>query len=370
MRPAPDADACERRPGQPGRAPGDWAPSFVMVGGSLPVSRQERRQRRQSFGISVAVQTLLMGGMMAAVVVGPPAPRLRASAPALRLLTYFEMPAPPRRAHRVVPPPRRALKPPPALLVPPKAARAADPPAPVRPPVLLVERPSLAPPAPRPPRPAAAAPPSRPLAPSIALGKFGAPHGLDPLPGRVVPAPEIGSFGAAVIGDPQPSAAPGRVAAAGFDPTGAADPPAAAPSVRSGGFGSLAAAGTPAPDAAGVAASVALNRFSAPRPAAIPDQPSVPSATPEFTPPQVLSWPQPAYTPEAAQHRIEGEVVLRVRLDADGRAEVVGVLRGLGYGLNDAAAAAARQLRFRPAQRRGQPVDWTVEVHMVFKLAY
>jgi hypothetical protein len=42
------------------------------------------------------------------------------------------------------------------------------------------------------------------------------------------------------------------------------------------------------------------------------------------------------------------------------------VVRGLGYGLNEAAVQAAQQINFRPAMRNGQPVDSTAIVFVVF----
>jgi hypothetical protein len=45
-------------------------------------------------------------------------------------------------------------------------------------------------------------------------------------------------------------------------------------------------------------------------------------------------------------------------------------VRGLGHGLDETAAAAARNIRFRPARRSGDPVDFTAIVHIVFQLAY
>jgi hypothetical protein len=42
----------------------------------------------------------------------------------------------------------------------------------------------------------------------------------------------------------------------------------------------------------------------------------------------------------------------------------------LGYGLEESAQNAARQIRFKPAQQDGQPVDSTAIVHIVFELAY
>jgi outer membrane biosynthesis protein TonB len=45
-------------------------------------------------------------------------------------------------------------------------------------------------------------------------------------------------------------------------------------------------------------------------------------------------------------------------------------VQGLGYGLDDSAQSAARQIRFKPAQQGGQPVDSAAIVHIVFQLAY
>jgi len=42
----------------------------------------------------------------------------------------------------------------------------------------------------------------------------------------------------------------------------------------------------------------------------------------------------------------------------------------LGHGLDEAAVTAASQMRFKPAQRMGTPVDSTAIVHVVFQLAY
>jgi len=46
------------------------------------------------------------------------------------------------------------------------------------------------------------------------------------------------------------------------------------------------------------------------------------------------------------------------------------VVRGLGHGLDEAAAAAANKMHFKPALRNGQAVDSTAIVHVVFQLAY
>src|SRR6202044_635457 len=88
------------------------------------------------------------------------------------------------------------------------------------------------------------------------------------------------------------------------------------------------------------------------------------------TPVEILFKPKPAYTDEARTKKIEGEGSLKVTFTATGDVQVQSVVKGLGYGLDESAQAAARQIRFRPAQQDGQPVDATAIVHIVFELAY
>ncbi|HKV04385.1 MAG TPA: energy transducer TonB [Candidatus Acidoferrales bacterium] len=87
-------------------------------------------------------------------------------------------------------------------------------------------------------------------------------------------------------------------------------------------------------------------------------------------PVEILSVPKPVYTEEGRAKKVEGVVLLQVVFTASGDVKVEKVVQGLGYGLDDAAAAAARQIRFRPAQQDGQPVDFTATARIVFQLAY
>src|SRR5262249_32764952 len=87
-------------------------------------------------------------------------------------------------------------------------------------------------------------------------------------------------------------------------------------------------------------------------------------------PVEILVKPRPDYTDEARKMRVEGEVLVRVLFTAAGNVRVLEVTHGLGYGLNENAIRAAEQIRFKPAQRAGQPVDSTAIVHIVFQLAY
>jgi TonB family protein len=80
--------------------------------------------------------------------------------------------------------------------------------------------------------------------------------------------------------------------------------------------------------------------------------------------------PTPTYSDEGRAKKIEGEVLLQVVFTASGDVKVLRVVQGLGHGLDEAAQNAARQIRFKPAQQDGQPVDSTAIVHIVFNLAY
>jgi len=94
------------------------------------------------------------------------------------------------------------------------------------------------------------------------------------------------------------------------------------------------------------------------------------AASSNTKPVEILFKPKPVYTDEARAKKVEGEVLLQVVFSASGEVRVQRVVQGLGYGLDDSAQSAARQIRFHPAQQGGQPVDFTGIVHIVFELAY
>jgi len=84
---------------------------------------------------------------------------------------------------------------------------------------------------------------------------------------------------------------------------------------------------------------------------------------------EVLSKPSVQYTAAARQQKIQGDVVLRVTFTANGQVLVQGVVRGLGYGLDEEARRVAQEIKFRPATRNGQPVDLTTNITITFQLA-
>jgi TonB family protein len=88
------------------------------------------------------------------------------------------------------------------------------------------------------------------------------------------------------------------------------------------------------------------------------------------TPVEITYKPNPVYTDEARNLKLEGEILLEVSFSATGTLHVNRVVRGLGHGLDEAAIAAANKMKYKPALRNGQPVDSTAIVHVMFQMAY
>jgi protein TonB len=105
---------------------------------------------------------------------------------------------------------------------------------------------------------------------------------------------------------------------------------------------------------------------------------TVEAAPPAPPPPPVLQAhegagylrnPRPPYPEMARARGWEGQVVLKVRVAASGRAEAVAVKRSSGRRLlDDAALEAVRRWAFVPASQGGTAVAGWVEVPLVFTL--
>jgi len=140
----------------------------------------------------------------------------------------------------------------------------------------------------------------------------------------------------------------GTVASTGFG-NGTANPPPSGGkrgSVQSGGFGDASAATAEAPKK---------------KPA---------NEGPADTAVTILDKPKPEYTVEGRSMRLEGDVTLDVVFLANGHLQVNRVVSGLGHGLDESASKAAQQIKFKPALREGQPVDFPARVRIEFRLAY
>jgi TonB family protein len=189
---------------------------------------------------------------------------------------------------------------------------------------------------------------------AVQTGGFGDPNGV-PANGKTDRNPNITQLGAYDM-----PAGPGN-----GNGTGGAK--GARGVVASTGFGNGVAVGGPGGGSHG---SVQQGVFADERAAAAAPKVKQTAAVSNTKPVEILFKPKPIYTDEARAKKIEGDVLLQVVFTASGEVRVEHVVQGLGYGLDQSAEAAARQIRFRPALQEGQPVDFSAIVHITFELAY
>ena len=278
------------------------------------------------------------------------------------------MMSPPRQEVVHLELPRTEPEPPEPKEIAPREVRV-EPKAPLEPPPIVA--------IPAPPVPAAPPVPLEPPRPAVKLDAFPiTPAPAEPpRPARIV---QTGGFGApldAARDHPRYAATELPVTGAFDLPRGSGRGPDPAARVErsavvSAGFESAAATGGSSERAAARTrqAEVRPGGFGDARPGA-----QARSARQDAPPPQVpveiLAKPKPAYTKEARDLRLEGEVLLEVLFGADGEARVLRMIQGLGHGLDESAARAAEQIRFKPAERDGRPVDSSARVSIVFRLA-
>ena len=342
---------------------------------TLNVSAAARQRRGVSFSCALALEVLVVAAVYLVGILSPIDLSLTRQRHALVWLPDL---APPEK--HVVEPQRRIVRlaiPKPEPVVSPKLV--APPPIPEAPkiraavPAPPVPPPPFAPPTPQPLPP----PPKAPVvvhtglfgdapepvttkrpAQEVQTGGFGSPQGL---PGRaqgdsVGTVAKLGSFGlpdGPGVGNGTGGAhgVPGVVASAGFG-SGVASPGDGRPSNGGGG------------------PKVSLGGFTKAEPAT-PSSASGSHTPPpvEVQPVEILYKPNPVYTEEARRLGIQGEVTLSVVFQASGAIRVLGVVKSLGHGLDQAAEDAAAQIRFKPAQRDGKPADFPATLRIEFRLA-
>ena len=391
MNPAIERDASApsgANPGQPAGRP--FGPVPVAGATEPPITfglLQPRRRPWWTVAVSLGGQAVAVAAL---VWVGVPvfAPRLQ---PMHQSVLHLDLTAPPvvHRPHphaQITPPPPRELA---------RLERTPEPRVPPPEPIKVKPQPTLpkpeVKPTPAPPVVRLAPKPVRPAPAPVKMGVFGASeaHATVNRPARTV---QTGGFGSAA-GVNSRSFGPANVPRlGGFDlpegpgrgngRAGARGTPGV---VASTGFGNGIATGTPGrPHGAvsgvsfgdGVSAgtgrshrgSVQASGFDA---QAAPAAGRRATASREVvTPLEVLYKPRPAYTQEARALHLEGTVLLSAVFPAHGPVRVLRVIRGLGHGLDESAIRAAEQIRFKPKQQNGQPVDTTATLAIVFQLAY
>ena len=89
-------------------------------------------------------------------------------------------------------------------------------------------------------------------------------------------------------------------------------------------------------------------------PAAEPEGPIIVAG--DVVPPEREYAPNPVYSEMARKARIQGVVIVQAIIDKQGNVTNVKVLKGLPMGLDQAAANAVKEWRFKPATLGGKPV--------------
>ena len=90
--------------------------------------------------------------------------------------------------------------------------------------------------------------------------------------------------------------------------------------------------------------------------------------TGEISNPVLITQVLPEYSEEARKARYQGRVVLDTTILEDGSVQVVRVVRGIGFGLDEKAITAVLQWRFKPARKDGKPVPVALNVEVNFNL--
>jgi protein TonB len=86
------------------------------------------------------------------------------------------------------------------------------------------------------------------------------------------------------------------------------------------------------------------------------------------TAPRAIYDPDPDYSEEARKAKFQGNVILTLIVDQQGRARDIHVSRSLGMGLDEKALETVRTWRFEPARKNGQAVAVQMNIIVSFHL--
>jgi TonB family protein len=134
--------------------------------------------------------------------------------------------------------------------------------------------------------------------------------------------------------------------------------------------GKLTAGRSVAAEAVAIASGLMPSGFPLPDSAAQ----TPPSATQVNTigagvsPPRIIYKVEAEYSEEARQATLEGTVLLRIVVDADGKPRDPSVLRSIGLGLDEKAIAAVSNWQFAPGVKDGQPVNVQAQIEVNFRM--
>jgi peptide/nickel transport system substrate-binding protein len=92
-----------------------------------------------------------------------------------------------------------------------------------------------------------------------------------------------------------------------------------------------------------------------------PQEPEIPPTEPEAT--KIVS---PAYPENARKAGITGRVFVKILVGTDGKVKDAQVIRGIGYGCDEAAVDAAMKAQFKPGTKNGKPADSYITIPYPF----
>jgi len=97
---------------------------------------------------------------------------------------------------------------------------------------------------------------------------------------------------------------------------------------------------------------------------------AAPSGAPrnDVVPPQLVTFVEATYPADAQAQGLTADVLLRLRVEADGRVSEATVMQPAGHGFDEAAVEAALRFVFSPAQVNGKPVAVKIPFKYSFTL--
>src|SRR5262249_34917206 len=90
---------------------------------------------------------------------------------------------------------------------------------------------------------------------------------------------------------------------------------------------------------------------------------------PGMTTPRITAFYMPAYTKQAREKGIEGDLIVTAVFQRNGKIKDVKIQQGLGSGLDERAKESVKRTAFEPALVGTEPVDVQLAIAFNFKLA-
>jgi TonB family protein len=86
------------------------------------------------------------------------------------------------------------------------------------------------------------------------------------------------------------------------------------------------------------------------------------------TPPVPIYRVEPQFSEFGRDAGVEGTVLVQTVVGTEGQVQNPRVVRGIGFGLDEAAVAAVQQWKFKPGTKEGQPVPIYAQIEVSFRL--